>query len=111
MELMANFFECMAALQDKLAHPMHVVVVGDMYQLPPVPTVSAQCGVQVERNQLHDVDETESLRFQSVTMQFLTLNRFQLTETHTRNLNLMRGRDPFVHTAMWNDYRMLTGGF
>ena len=70
---------------------------------------------KVERNQLHDLDETESLRFQSVTMQFLTLNRFQLTkqmrsvdETHTRNLNLMRGPDPFVHTAMWNDYRMLS---
>ena len=30
VEFMANFFECMAALQDKLAHPMHVVVVGDM---------------------------------------------------------------------------------
>ena len=117
VDLMNEFFQAMKALEGQ-GHNMHVIMVGDMYQLPPVQqtfVLTAVC--QVERDLLRVLDQEEALKQQFVVSEFLELKRFSFTkqmrsldEIHTRNLTTMRGADPFVDTTFLDDYQVLCPG-
>jgi predicted DNA-binding protein len=114
LELMEDFFFAMNALRDQ-KHPMHVILVGDMYQLPPVQQTHLLTVVgKVERCQLRHLTDEMSLKYQSVSADFLRLQRYQFTkqmrsvdDVHSRNLTTMRGPNPFVRRDLLADYELL----
>ena len=80
VDLMNEFFQAMKALEGQ-GHNMHVIMVGDMYQLPPVQqtfVLTAVC--QVERDLLRVLDQEEALKQQFVVSEFLELKRFSFTK-------------------------------
>jgi hypothetical protein len=97
---------------------MHIILVGDMYQLPPVrQAFLPKVVTQIECKQLGDLSELERQKYAMVAEKFLELKRYQFTrqmrsqdETHTTHLATMRSPSAFVDTSFLSDYQMLRPG-